>query len=91
MYAHAGALAGCVHAWDARRAPFIGLDAAHRVVRTRENRNGLVYRILTGGVERQFADLRKAFEDLLAAEVAQIEEDAAVDAAAFGDLGPLGP
>jgi hypothetical protein len=32
----------------------------------------------------------QTFEDLLAAEVAQVEEHAAVDAAAFEDLGPLG-
>ena len=86
----AGALTGRVDAGDAGRAELVRFDPAHRVVHPGQDRNRRVDRVLAGGVECQLANLREAFEDLLAAEVAQVEEDAAVDAAAFRDLGPLG-
>ena len=70
------------------RAELVGRDAAHPVVHAGQNRDRRVDRVFAGRVEREFANLRQAFEDLFAAEVAQIEEHAAVDAAAFVDLGP---
>ena len=87
--ADAGALAGSIHAGDASRAPLVGFDAAHRVVRARQDRNRFVDRILPGRVERQLANLREALENLFAAEMAHVEQHAAVDAAAFEDLRPL--
>ena len=90
MDGDAGAFAGRIHAGHARRAKLVGFDAAHRVVRAGKNRNRLVDRVLAGRVEREFANLRQTFEDLFAPEVAHVEQHAAVDAAAFEDLGPLG-
>ena len=45
---------------------------------------------MPGEGHRQLARARQALEDLLRAEVAQVEEDVAVDAAALVDLGLLG-
>src|ERR1700681_4608223 len=87
----ARALARSVDARDAGGAELVGLDAAHRVVHAGQDRDRGVDRVLARRVQRQLADLRQALEDLLAPQMAQVEEHAAVDAAAFHDLGPLRP
>ena len=65
------------------------MHATHVVVRARTDRDRRVDRIDAGEGHRQLADLRQALHDLVAAEVAQVQQHRAVDAAAFHDLGGL--
>ena len=86
----AGDLAGGVEPGHLGQAVGVGLDAAHVVVGARPDRDRLVNRIDAGVDHRQLARAGQARQDLLRAEVGQVEEDGAVDAAPFVDLGLLG-
>ena len=79
-------LAGGVQALERRAAPDVGVDAAHVVVGARPHRDRLVDRVDAREDHRQLAGAVQALEDLLRAEVAQVEQHVAVDAAALVDL-----
>ena len=90
MDGDAGDLAGGVEPGHLGQAVGVRLDAAHVVVGARADRDRLVDRVDAGVDHRQLARAGQAGEDLLRAEVGQVEEDGAVDAAALVDLGLLG-
>ena len=90
VHRDARGLAGGVEPFDLGEAPVVGLDAAHVVVGAGPDRDRCVDRVDTRVGHRELARARQLREDLLGAEVAQIEEDGAVDAAAGLDLGGLG-
>ncbi len=81
MDGDAGALAGRVEALELGHALLvIGVDAAHVVVGARPDRDRLVDRVDAGERHRQLARPMEPLEDLLRAEVPQIEQHVAVDA-----------
>ena len=88
--ADAGALAAGEEAFDGRCAVGVRLHAAHGVVHAGPHGHGSGHEIGVGEIERELADLEEALVDHLRAQVAQVEEDAAVDAAALVDLRLLG-
>ena len=90
MHRDARDLARRVQALERRPAPHVGVDAAHVVVSAGPHRDRLVDRIDAGEGHRELARPVQALEDLLRAEVAQVEQDVAVDARALVDLGLLG-
>ncbi len=90
MHRDARRLARGVEPLDLTEAPVVGLDATHVVVGAGPNRDRRVDRVDTRIGHRELARARQLREDLLGAEVAQVEEDRAVDAAAGLDLGGLG-
>ena len=90
VHGDAGDLSGRVQRLDLGAAPDVRVDAAHVVVGTGPDGNGLVDRVDPGERHRELAGSVEPLEDLLRAEVAQVEEDVAVDAAAVVDLGLLG-
>ena len=87
--AHAGALAGGVEAGHRRGAVEVGVDAAHGVVLARHHRDGLLDGVDAFEVDGQVADAGQPLQDLLGAQVAEVQVDVAlaVDAPAFVDLG----
>ncbi len=89
MDAHAGALAGGVEAGKAGAPVDVGVDAAHRVVLHGTDRDGLLDGIDALEVDGDVADAGQALQDLLGAEVPQVEVHVvlAADAAALVDLG----
>ena len=89
VHGHAGGLAGGPEAGQDRLAPDVHVDAAHVVVGARADRDRLVDRVDAGVVERELARAGQPRLDLLRAEVGEVEQHAAVDAAAVGDLLPL--
>ena len=89
MHRDARALAGRVEARHDGAAPDVGVDAAHVVVRPGPDRDRLLDRVDARVVHRQLAGAVKDRVDLLGAEVGEVEQDAAVDAAALVDLGLL--
>ena len=89
MDGDAGALAGGVEAFERGAAPDIRVDAAHVVVGARPHRDRLVDRVDPREDHRELARPVQALEDLLGAEVAQVEQHVALDAAALVDLGLL--
>ena len=68
----------------------VRLDPAHVVVGAGPDRDRRVDRIDAGVGHRELARAGQLGQDLLGAEVAEVEEDRAVDAAAGLDLGRLG-
>ena len=91
MHRHAGALAGGEQARHVRgRPPVVHVNATHVVVRARPDRDGLLDRVGAGEGDGQLADLRQPLHDAVAAQVAQVEQHAAVDPAALHDLRGLG-
>ena len=86
---HAGALTRRVETFELGAPVEVGVDAAHMVVGPRAHRNRLVDRIDPGVGHRQLAGSVQALDDLLRAEVAHVEQNVAVDAAALVDLGLL--
>ena len=86
----ARALAGRVEALELGLAPDVRVDAAHVVVGARPNGDRLVDRVDAREDHRELARPVQPLEDLLRAEVAEVEQDVAVDAAALVDLGLLG-
>ena len=83
-------LAGRVQPVERGAAPDVRVDAAHVVVGARPDRDRVVDRVDAGEDERELARAVQALEDPLGAEVAQVEQHVAVDAAALVDLGLLG-
>ena len=90
VHRHARSLAGAVQAFERREAPDVGVDATHVVVGTRPNGDRLVDRVDARERLRELTRAVQPLDDLLRAEVAQVEQDVAVDAAALVDLGLLG-
>ena len=92
MHAHVGAFAGGEQALNAapsllpgyipRPALNVRLDAAHDVVVAGLNRHGGFKDICAGVIARQLIDLRELGHDQISAQVAQVQEDAAVYAPA---------
>ena len=92
VHRDARALAGRVQAFELGDAQLVvGVDAAHVVVGARPDRDRLVDRVDAGEGHRQLARPVQALEDLLRAQVPQVEQDVPVDAAALVDLDLLGP
>ena len=90
MDGDAGALAGRVEPGQQGLTPDVRVDAAHVVVRSRPHRDRLVDRVDSGEDHRQLARPVQPLVDLLRAEVAQVEQDVAVDPAPLVDLRLLG-
>ena len=86
----ASGLAGGVEALELRPPPHVGVHAAHVVVRAGTDRDRLVDRIDAREGHRELARPVQPLEDALRAEVAQVEQDVAVDAVPLVDLGLLG-
>ena len=86
----ARAFAGSVETLDFRQPPDIGVDATHVVVRSGPDGNRLVDRVDPGEGHRELARAVQALQDLLRAEMAQVEDDVAVDSSPFVDLRLLG-
>ncbi len=92
----AGGLAGRVQSLDHRAlgvldhlGAHVGRDAAHGIMGRGLDGDGLIDGVDLQVVQGQVVDLRQALQDLLPAQVAQVEVDVilAADAAAFVDLG----
>ena len=83
-------LAGGVETLERGLPPDVRVDAAHVVVGARPDGDRLVDRVDAGERHRELARPVQALEDLLRAEVAQVEQDVAVEPAALVDLGLLG-
>ena len=73
------------------RPEHVRVDAAHVVVRAGPHRDRLVDRVDAGVIHRQLARPVQPLHDLRRAQVGEVEQHAAVDAAALVDLGLLGP
>src|SRR5581483_7525143 len=86
----ARALAGGVETRQLGRAVVVGRDAAHVVVRSGPDGDGVVDRVDPRVDHRQLARARQPVEDALGAEMAHVEHHAAVDAATLVDLRLLG-
>ena len=86
----ARALAGRIEALELGAPPDVRVDAAHVVVGAGPDGDRLVDRVDPDEGHRQLARAVQALDDLLGAEVAEVEQDVAVDAAALVDLGLLG-
>jgi hypothetical protein len=69
MHTDAGAFTGRVEAGNTCFSPLIGPDTAHLIVRAWSNRNGRFNRVEAGELNREFSDLRKPFENALAAKM----------------------
>ncbi len=91
--AHAGALAGGVEPGQPGASVDVRVDAAHGVVLHRLDRDGLLDGVDAFEVDGDVADARQALQDLLGAQVPQVEVHVvlAADAAALVDLGGDGP
>ena len=74
VHRHAARLAGGVQALELGLAPHVGVDAAHVVVGARPDGDRLVDRVDAGEGHRQLARPGQPLDDLLRAEVAQVEE-----------------
>ena len=83
-------LAGGVQPLDLGETPVVGLDATHVVVGARPDGDRRVDRVDAGVGHRELARAGQLGEDLLGAEVPEVEVDGAVDAATRLDLGRLG-
>ena len=90
MDGDACALAGGVEALEGRLAVEVGVDAPHVVMRARP-RDQLVDRVDPGEDHAQLARPVQTLDDLLGAQMTQVEQDVAVHAAALVDLDLLGP
>src|SRR6059036_885497 len=88
MDADAGAFPRSVEAGDGGFAPRVGLDAAHYIVGPRPHRDRRFDRVHACKVQRELADLWQPLQNPRAAQVAQVQQHAAVHAAALGDLRP---
>ena len=91
VHGDAGRLARGVETVEHGAAPDVRVDAAHVVVGSRPDGNGLEDRVDTREGHRELARAVQALEDLLRPEMAKIEEDVAVDSPALVDLGLLRP
>ena len=89
MDGDAGALAGGVQALERRPPPDVRVDAAHVVVSAGPDRDGLVDRVDAGEGHRELPRTGEALDDLLGAEMPQVEQDVALHAAPLVDLGLL--
>ena len=83
-------LAGGVEALERGRSPDVGVDAAHVVVGARSDGDRLVDRVDAREHHRELARPGQPLEDLLGAEVPQVEQHVALDPATLVDLGLLG-
>ena len=90
VHRDARALAGGVQAGQDRLAVDVGVDSAHVVVGAGADRDRLLDRIDARVVDRELARPGQPRADLLRAEVREVEQHAAVDAAPLLDLLPLG-
>ena len=90
MDGDAGALTRGVEALKLRHPPDVGVDPAHVVVGAGPHRDRVVDGIDPEEDHRQLSGPVKALEDLLRAQVAQVEQHVAVDPATLVDLGLLG-
>ena len=77
---------GRVETLERSLAVEVGLDAAHVVVSTRPDGDRVVDRIDAGEHHRELPRPVQALDDLLRAQVAQVEEDVPVHAAPVVDL-----
>ena len=84
VHRDAAAFAGGVQSVDGRAARLVidHVDAAHHVVVRRADGHGLFDHVDALEVHGELAHLRKALEDLLGPEVAQIDEHVALHALA---------
>ena len=82
----AGALAGGVEPFERGLAGQVGIDAAHVVVGAGPHRDRLVDGVDAGEDHGELAGAVQALDDLVRAQVAQVEEHVAVHAAALVDL-----
>ena len=94
MDADAGALAGGEEPLDGGLAAAVGEDAAHGVVHSRADGDGILHRVDAGKGLGGLGNERQALVDLLLAQVAQVQVDGravgSVDGAAFLALVPEG-
>jgi hypothetical protein len=82
-------LARGVQPLQRRPPPDVRVDAAHVVVGPGPDGNGVVDRVDAGEGHRELARAGEALDDLLRAQMAQVEQDVALDAAPLVDLGLL--
>src|SRR5207237_8273938 len=87
---HTGDLARCIEPDERSLPPYVRVDAAHVVVRAGTDRDRLIDRIAPGEHHRELTRSMQTLEDAVGAEMAEVEQHVAVDAATLVDLGLLG-